>query len=130
MSTASSPITAAPAASTAKTGEMVKVWQWIEKEVTHVEVGIEDNFGSQAAQAIETAGKELLSSDMGPVIVTALADATNVVTGQMSVSAAITNLVTAFKAAGKKLTESAALQVIGVAQNALPAKPQTVTPVA
>ena len=129
MSTTSSPVTAA-AAPAAKEGALAKVWDWFKKEVTHVESGIEAIFGSTAAQAIETAGKEMLSSDMGPVIVTALADATNVVTGQMSVSAAITNVVAGFKAAGKEISQSAALQIIGVAQNALPAKPATVTPVA
>lgn len=107
-----------------------KFWNWIKGTVVHVEAGIEEIFGSTAAQAIETAGKELLSSNFGPLITTALADATNVVTGEMSVSAAITGLVKLFESEGKSLSTAAALQIIGVAQNALPVKSTTVTPVA
>jgi hypothetical protein len=95
-----------------------------------LESGISEIFGSTAAQSIEAAGKALLSSEFGPVIVSALGDATDVVTGQMSVSKAISSLVSGAEAAGKSLTSAAALQVIGVAQNALPVKASSVTPVA
>lgn len=124
MSTTSS--TPAPAPAT-KEGWLQKVWTWITGEVTHVENGIADIFGSEAAQNIEAAGKALISSNFGPLITAALADATDVATGQMSVSKAVTSLVSLFKAEGKTLTSQAALQVIAVAQNSLPANAQTVT---
>jgi len=113
-----------------KESVLQKIWNWLKNGVTHVEAGIADLFGSNAAQAIETAGKELLSSNFGPLITTALADATDVVTGQMSVSKAVTGLIALFEAEGKSLSSAAALQIIGVAQNALPVKSGTVTPVA
>lgn len=105
-----------------------KIWNWIKGEAKHVENGIEDLFGSDVAAKIEAAGKALLESNYGPLITAALADATDVVTGQMSVSKAISSLISLFEAEGKSLSQAAALQLIGVAQNALPALPQTVTP--
>jgi hypothetical protein len=123
----SSPATPTP---TPKESVFQKFWAWIIAGVTHVENGIEDLFGSKAATAIETAGKELLSSNFGPLITTALADATDVVTGQMSVSKAIASLIALFEAEGKSLSTAAALQIIGVAQNALPVKGSTVIPIA
>jgi hypothetical protein len=129
--TPSTPATAAPAP---KESLFEKLWGWIKKETTNVEEGIEDIFGSNAAQAIESAGKELLSSNFGPVIAASIADATDAVTGQMSVSKALDNIVSGFEAAGKSVTKAAALQILGVAQNALPVgtgtASTTVTPVA
>lgn len=114
----------------ASTSILGKLWDWLKGEVVHVEAGIEEVFGSSVAQSIESAGKALLESNFGPVIATALADATDVATGQMSVSKAISGLVTGMEAAGKSITSAAALQIIGVAQNALPVKAATVTPTA
>jgi len=135
MSTPATPAApSTPAAPAPKESVLEKVWNWFKKEVTHVEDGIETIFGSNAAQAIESAGKELLSSNFGPLITAALADATDVATGQMSVSKAIDGLVSGFEAAGKTITKAAALQIIGVAQNALPVNTgtsaTTVTPTA
>lgn len=110
------------------TSILEKIWNWIKGEAKHVETGIEDLFGSDVAAKIEAAGKALLESNYGPLITAALADATNVVTGQMSVSKAISSLVALFEAEGKQLTQAAALQLIGLAQNSLPAVPQTITP--
>jgi hypothetical protein len=110
-----------------------KIWNFLKGAVVHVEDGIEDVFGSKAAQAIEAAGKALIESDFGPLIPAALADATDVATGQMSVSKAVSSLITMAGAAGKKLTAAAALQAIAVAQNSLPVNTtasNTVTPVA
>lgn len=126
MSTTSTP---APAPAP-KESWISKVWGWIENEVTHVEAGIEDLFGSNVAQAIEQAGKSIIQGEYGPLVTQALAEATDVVTGQMSVSKAISALVSLFEQNGKTLSQAAALQLIGVAQNALPAKPATITPVA
>lgn len=122
---------AAPAAPAPKQSVFEKIWTWIKGEVTHVETGISDLFGSDAAAKIEAAGKALLESNFGPLITTALADATNVATGQMSVSKAISSLISQFEAEGKTLSQAAALQIIGVAQNSLPVAlsgSNTVTP--
>jgi len=107
---------------------LAKIWNWIKGEAQHVEAGISDLFGSDTAQKIEAAGKALLESNFGPLITTALADATDVVTGQMSVSKAISSLISLFQSEGKSLSQAAALQIIGIAQNSLPAQPKTVTP--
>lgn len=123
--------TTAPAAPAPKQSVFEKIWTWIKGEVTHVEAGISDLFGSDAAAKIEAAGKALLESNFGPLITTALADATNVATGQMSVSKAISSLISQFEAEGKTLSQAAALQIIGVAQNSLPVAlsgSNTVTP--
>jgi hypothetical protein len=122
-----------PAPVAPKESVLQKLWGWIEKEVTHVEAGIADIFGSDAAAKIEAAGKALLQSNFGALIPAAIADATDVVTGQMSVSKAIESLIAMAEAEGKQLTTAAALQIIGVAQNALPAAKGpggTITPVA
>lgn len=119
---------ATPAAPAPKESLLAKLWNWIKGEVVHVEQGIEDIFGSNVAQSIESAGKALLESNFGPLIPAAIAEATEVATGQLDVSKAITQLVAMFEAEGKQLSRSAALQIIGVAQNALPAQPKTVTP--
>lgn len=122
--------TTAPAMPAPKESILQKIWGWFKSGVVHVENGIEDLFGSNVAQAIETAGKGILDGAYGPLVTTALADATDVVSGQMSVSKAITSLIALLESEGKMLTKAAALQLIGVAQNALPASPATVTPVA
>jgi hypothetical protein len=115
---------------TPKESWLQKAWDWVVKQVKIVETDVEDLIGPQAAQQLEAIGKNLLSGPAGAWVTQALADATNVVTGQMSVSAAITSLIALAKADGKQISEAGALQLIGLAQNALPAKPATVTPVA
>lgn len=126
MSTApAAPVSATSA--TTSTSIFEKIWNWIKGEAKHVEVGIEDLFGSTVAQQIEAAGKSLLASNFGPLITAALAEATEVATGKLNVSTAISTLVKMFEAEGKTLTQAAALQIIGIAQNALPANPATVT---
>jgi len=120
--------TAQPAA--APQSAFAKIWNFIKGEAKHVENGIADLFGSDAAGKIESAAKALVESNYGPLVTAAIADATDVVTGQMSVSKAISSLVSMFEAEGKQLSKSAALQIIGLAQNSLPAVPQTVTPAA
>jgi hypothetical protein len=120
---------AAPAPTPAQSTSLLeKIWNWIKGEAKHVEAGIEDIFGSDVAQKIEAAGKSLIESNYGPLITAAIAEATDVVTGQMSVSKAVDALVALFAAESKSISKAAALQLIGVAQNALPANPATVTP--
>src|SRR5271156_1179859 len=111
-------MSSSPTAPAATQGWFAKVWNWFKGQVVHVENGIEDIFGSDAAKAIEAAGKALLETNYGPLITAALADAADVVTGQMSVSKAITSLISLFEQEGKTLSQAAALQIIGVAQNA------------
>lgn len=120
------PATPAPAAPVSEIG---KIWNWVKKETVIVEGDVASILGSSLTQKLEAIGKELLDSELGPLATAAIADATDVVTGQMSVSKAIESLVAAAEAAGKTLSKSAALQVIGIAQNALPVgTTQTVTP--
>jgi hypothetical protein len=108
-----------------------KIWSWVKKETTIVEADLAKILGSTAAADLETIGKTLLSGELGPLATAAIADATDVVTGQMSVSKAISSLVTLAEANGKTLSQAAALQVIALAQNALPVSAgATVTPVA
>jgi hypothetical protein len=121
--------TVTPSAS-AKESWLGKVWNWISGEVKHVEADVETIFGSDLAQKIEAAGAALLKSNYGPLITAALAEATDVATGQMNIGKAMDTLISMFKAESVSLSKAAALQIIGVAQNSLPALPSTVTPVA
>jgi hypothetical protein len=126
----SSSTTAVASTSTSVLG---KIWAWFKKETTVVEADLAKIVGSETAAKIEAAGKALLETDLGPLAAAAIADATDVVTGQMSVSKAIGSLITMAEADGKQLSQAAALQVIALAQNALPVNSSTattVTPVA
>jgi hypothetical protein len=108
-----------------------KIWDWIKKGVTVVETDLAKILGSDTAQKLEAIGKTLLDGELGPLAAAAIADATDVVSGQMSVSKAITSLISLAETNGKQLSQAAALQVIALAQNALPtANGATVTPVA
>jgi len=129
MSTTNPAPAPAPSASTS-VSIFGKLWNWIKGEAKHVETGIADLFGSDAAAKIEAAGKALIESNFGPLVTAAVAEATDVATGQMSIGKAISTLIAMFEAEGKSLSQAAALQIIGLAQNALPANPSTVTPVA
>lgn len=117
----------AAVSTSAKESVLAKVWNWIKSDVKIVETGVQDLIGSKAAAAIETAGKELLDSAGGPLVAAALADATNVVTGELSLGAAVSSLIGMAEKAGVALSKEAATQLIALGQNALPAKPSTVT---
>ena len=124
MSTSATPATPAPAES-----ELQKIWNWIKGKVVIVEDDLAKLVGSDEAAKIESAGKALLGSWLGPLAVTACQDATNVLTGQMSVAAAIGNVISAAEKTGKTISAAAALQAVALVQNAVPtAKDPTVTP--
>lgn len=106
-----------------------KIWNFFKGTVKAVENGIEDLFGNSAASAIESAAKALIESNFGPVAVQALEEATDVATGQLSISKATSLLISAAEAAGKSLSQAAALQVIALLQNHVAtAGAPTVTP--
>ena len=107
-----------------------KLFDFVLKEATIVEADVAKILGPDLTSKLEAIGKSLLSGEWGPLLAAAIANATDVVTGQMSVSIAIASLVALAEAEGKAVTKSAALQLIGLAQNVLPARPATVTPVA
>jgi hypothetical protein len=94
-----------------------KIWGWIKKEANVVEADLAKVLGSKAAADVEAAGKALLDSDLGPLVTAAIQDATDVTNGQMSVSKAIDNLIQLAATAGKAISKSAALQLIGLLQN-------------
>jgi hypothetical protein len=126
MSTTASPLPGtAPAES-----ELQKIWNWIKAKVTIVEEDLAKLIGPNEAQALEAAGKKILDSWIGPLAHIALMDATDVVTGKMSVSKAVGSLVASAASSGKTITAAAALQVIALTQNSLPTKQDaTVTPI-
>lgn len=107
-----------------------KVWTWIVGKTQVVETDLAAILGSKAASDLEAVGKALLTSWVGPLATSALADATDVASGQMSISKAITSLISSAEASGKSLSGAAALQVIALAQNSLPVSTpdSTVTP--
>jgi hypothetical protein len=108
-----------------------KIWNWIKKGVTVVEADLAAILGTETTAKLEVIGKALLDGELGALAAAAIADATDVATGQMSVSKAIASLISLAEAEGKKLSQAAALQVIALAQNALPtASGATVVPVA
>jgi hypothetical protein len=108
---------------------LTKIWDWIKGKAVIVEEDLAKILGSKAAADLEMVGKTLLESWIGPLATAAIADATDIATGQMSISKAVTNLVASAESTGKTVSTAAALQVIALAQNALPVA-GTVTPVA
>jgi hypothetical protein len=118
-----------PAETVPTLSELTKIWNWIKGKVVIVENDLASILGSKAATDLETIGKTLLDSWIGPLATAAIAEATEVATGNMSVSKAVSNLVSAASSNGKTVSTAAALQVIALAQNALPVT-GTVTPVA
>jgi hypothetical protein len=127
----STPVTPATPSAPAPTESFLsKIWNWIKGRVVIVESDLAEILGSKAASDLETVGKTLLDSWVGPLATAAIADATDVATGQMSISKAITALLASAEASGKQLSAAAALQVISLAQNALPVTTgdTTVTP--
>lgn len=125
------PATPAPAVPSVNFFE--KVWTWVKKEAKIVESDLASIVGPKLTGELEAIGKELLDGELGPLAAQAIADATEVATGKMSVSKAITSLVALAEQDGKSLSQAAALQVIALAQNALPVgstTATTVTPVA
>src|ERR1700723_1582421 len=100
--------------------EFQKIWGWIKKEITVVEADLAKIIGSDDAQKLEAIGKNLLDGFLGPLATAAIAEATDVATGKMSVSKAIEALIAMAEAEGKQLSQAAALQVIALAQNSLP----------
>jgi hypothetical protein len=120
---------AAPVVSAAPESELQKIWNWLKAKVVIVEEDLAKVLGSKVTADLEVIGKQLLDSWLGPLATTAIADATDIVSGSMSVSKAISNLVTSAAASGKKLSQAAALQAIALVQNAVPtANDPTVTP--
>jgi hypothetical protein len=124
---ATTPVTPAPTESV-----LDKIWNWIKGKATIVETDLTEVLGSKAAQDLEAVGKTMLDSWIGPLATAAIADATDVATGTMSVSKAIASLVSSAASSGKTVSQAAALQTIAIVQNALPANTAngTVTPVA
>jgi hypothetical protein len=130
MSTSATPIVATPAVS-----ELQKIWNWIKAKAVVVEADLAKILGSKTAADLEAIGKTLLDSWIGPLATAAITVATDVITGQMSVSKAVDALVTSAEANGKTVTKAAALQVIALAQNTVSVSvpgstDSTVTPVA
>lgn len=126
----SSSTTPTPAASESF---FAKVWTWVKKETVVVEADLAAFIGPELAAKLEAIGKEFLDGELGQLATQAIADATDVATGTMSVSKAIESLIALAVADGKKLSQAAALQAIALAQNALPvgsSTATTVTPVA
>jgi len=122
----STPATPAPAESV-----FDKIWNWIKGKVTIVEQDLAALIGPTEAAKIESAGKALLDSWIGPLAVTACQEATDVLTGQMSIGKAISGLIAAAESTGKSISAAAALQAVALAQNAVSTKADpTVTPVA
>lgn len=119
-----------PGSTPAAESFLQKIWNWIKGKAKIVEADVEAIIGSGAAQQLESIGKTLLDSWAGPLAVAAMQEATDVVTGQMSVSKAVSSLIASAKTSGKSLSEAAALQIIALLQNSLPtAQDPTVTPV-
>lgn len=120
-----------PAASTSQPSELQKIWNWIKSKVIVVEKDLAAIVGSTEAAKIESAGKALLESWIGPLAQVAMQEATDVLTGQMSISKAVAALVKAAEASGKSISQAAALQAVALLQNSVPTNSdQTVTPVA
>lgn len=120
------PVTPTPSASF-----FVKMWDWLKAKAVIVEQDLAEVIGSSAAQNLEAIGKNLLDSWVGPLATNAIAEATDVLTGTMSVSKAVENLVSSAKTSGKSLSTAAALQAVALLQNVVPTKADpTVTPVA
>jgi hypothetical protein len=129
MSTAPAPV----ATTSTSTSIFSKIWSWLKKSVSVVEADLAKIVGPDTAAKIEAAGKALLDGELGPLAAAAIVDATDVTNGTMSVSKAIDSLVTMAEADGKAISKAAALQVIALAQNALPigsTSATTITPVA
>lgn len=124
MSTAPAPVATAPES------VIQKIWNWIKSKVVVVETDLAKVLGSKATADLEAVGKTLLDSWAGPLATAAIAEATDVVTGQMSITKAITNLLASAESTGKSLSGAAALQIIALAQNSLPVSTgdTTVTP--
>jgi hypothetical protein len=129
MSTTVQPVVAAAA-----TSELQKIWNWIKAKVVIVEADLAKIVGSKTAAELEAIGKTLLNSELGPLATAAITDATDIATGQMSVSKAISGLVSSAASNGKTVSQAAALQVIGLLQNSVSVPSAgtdtTVTPVA
>lgn len=120
---------ATPATPAAPISDLQKIWNWIKGKTVIVETDLEKIIGSKAAADLESVGKTLLDSWIGPLAAAAIGDATDIVTGQMSVSKAASGLIAAAKSTGKEVSAAAAIQIIALAQNSLPVE-GTVTPVA
>jgi hypothetical protein len=130
MSTPATPAAPAPATAAPAQSELDKIWAWIKSKVTIVEADLAKLIGSSEAAKIESAGKALLDSWLGPLAVTACQEATDVLTGKMSITKAIGNLISAAAAQGKAISDAAALQAVALAQNAVSTNADpTVTPV-
>lgn len=111
----------APAAPVAPAvSELTKIWAFFKSRFTALEVDLSKAIGPSLATKLEADSKEFLDSWLGPMALAACADATEIATGKMSVSAAIASLVKQAVASGKTLSQEAALQAIALAQNALP----------
>jgi hypothetical protein len=132
MSTTPAPVTAAAVTAAPSVSELTKIWNWIKGKVVVVETDLVSILGSKAAADLEAVGKTMLDSWIGPLATSAIADATDIVTGQMSVSKAVSGLVASATSTGKTVSAAAALQAIAIIQNALPVGTAngTVTPVA
>ncbi|HWC97242.1 MAG TPA: hypothetical protein VG456_10840, partial [Candidatus Sulfopaludibacter sp.] len=95
MGTPAQPITATPAPGVS---ELQKIWNWIKSKVAIVEADLAKILGSKTASELEAIGKTLLDSWIGPLAVAAITEATDIATGQMSVSKAIAGLITSAEA--------------------------------
>ena len=113
-----------------------KLWADIVAKTAVVENDLTNIVGPTESAKLEAWGKNFLSTWAGPLAQAALTDATDAVSGEMSVSAACTSFIALAAKQGKTVSQAAALQVIALAQNSLPVEspistePTTVTPVA
>lgn len=119
-----------PPPATSSESVLQKIMGFFIKVGHEVKIGIEDVFGSAAGEAIITAGEQLLASDFGPVALVAVQDAVDVTKQTLNINTAVSNVLSAAKAAGKQMTNAAALQVVALLQNQISALlGTTVTPV-
>lgn len=121
---------ATPAPVTPSASFFVKLWDKIKAMTKIVEDDLAKILGSNAAADLEAIGKTLLNSWVGPLATQAMTEATDVISGKMSVSAAVTGLVSLAESNGKTLTQQAALQAVALLQNAVPYAGPSVTPTA
>jgi hypothetical protein len=119
MATSPTPPAATPAPSAS---ELTKIWNWIKSKAVIVEADLAKVIGPKVTGELEAIGKYFLDGELGPLATAAITDATDVATGTMSVSKAISGLVTSAAANGKTLSTAAALQVIALVQNVVPVK--------
>lgn len=111
--------------------EIQKLITWGKKVDGQIADELANLLGGATAQKVEAATVALFKSVLMPLAVSALNEARDAVTGQVDATTAVATLQKSAAAAGKQLTQSAALQLIAAASSAIsnPSAPQpTPTP--